>query len=64
MYVDNVLKSRYGVYLVKSMYQEETAIHLECDCEAFTYLRVCDLGYYFMEPTDYFDILLSKVWEC
>jgi hypothetical protein len=59
MYVDNVLKSRYEVYLVMSMHQEETALHPKCDCKAFAYLRFCDLGYYFMETTDYFDTLIK-----
>jgi hypothetical protein len=32
---------------------EESSIHILCDCEAVAYTRFHHLGQYFMEPSDY-----------
>jgi hypothetical protein len=39
----------------------ETATHILCECEALAYLRLCHLGQYFMEPSEYFDIPTNKI---
>jgi hypothetical protein len=39
----------------------ESAIHILCDCEAITYLRLHPLGQYFLEPSDYYDTPINRV---
>jgi hypothetical protein len=38
-----------------------TATHILCECEALAHLRFRHLGRYFMEPSDYFDVLTYKI---
>jgi hypothetical protein len=40
---------------------DESSIHILCDCEAVAYTRFRHLGQYLMEPSDYFDALIDKV---
>jgi hypothetical protein len=41
--------------------EDESATHILCDCEATAHLRVRHLGQFFMEPSDFYDIPISKV---
>jgi hypothetical protein len=41
--------------------EDESATHFLCDCEAIAHLRFCHLGKFFMEPSDFYDALISKV---
>jgi hypothetical protein len=40
---------------------DESSIHILCDCEAVAYTRFRHLGQYFMEPSDYYDAPIDKV---
>jgi hypothetical protein len=40
---------------------DESSIHILCDCEAVAYTRFHHLGQYFMEPSDYYDAPIDKV---
>jgi hypothetical protein len=40
---------------------DESSIHILCDCEAVAYTRFRHLGQYFMEPSDYYDVPIDKV---
>jgi hypothetical protein len=40
---------------------DESATHVLCDCEAIAHLRFRDLGQFFMEPGDLYDVPISKV---
>jgi hypothetical protein len=40
---------------------DESSIHILCDCEAVAYARFRHLGQYFMEPSDYYDAPIDKV---
>jgi hypothetical protein len=39
----------------RSLEEDESAIHILCDCEAIAYLRFHHLGQFFMEQSDYYD---------
>jgi hypothetical protein len=39
----------------------ESATHIFCDCEALAYLRFRNLGLFFMEPIDFYDVPIGKV---
>jgi hypothetical protein len=39
---------------------DESSIHILCDCEAVAYTGFCHLGQYFMEPSDYYDAPIDK----
>jgi hypothetical protein len=41
--------------------EDESSIHILCDCEAVAYTRFHHLGQYFMEPSDYYDAPIDKV---
>ncbi|PNF22726.1 hypothetical protein B7P43_G07139 [Cryptotermes secundus] len=41
--------------------ENETATHILYECEALAYLRLCHLGQYFMEPSDYFDVPTYRI---
>jgi hypothetical protein len=41
--------------------EDESVIHVLCDCEAIAHLRFRHLGQSFMEPADYYDAPISKV---
>jgi hypothetical protein len=41
--------------------EDESAIHILCDCEAVAHVRFRHLGQFFMEPNDYYDIPIYKV---
>ena len=41
--------------------ENETVTHILCECEALAYLRLRHFGQYFMEPSDYFDVLTLKI---
>jgi hypothetical protein len=41
--------------------EDESAIHILCDCEAVAHVRFHHLGQFFMEPSDYYDITKYKV---
>jgi hypothetical protein len=41
--------------------EDETATHVLCECEALAHQRSRHLGQYFMEPSDYFDVLTYKI---
>jgi hypothetical protein len=41
--------------------EHETATHVLCDCEAIAHLRYRHLGQFFMEPSDFYDVPISKV---
>jgi hypothetical protein len=41
--------------------EDESAIHILCDCEAIAYLRFCNLSQYFLEPSDYYDAPINKI---
>jgi hypothetical protein len=41
--------------------EDESAIHILCDCEAIAHLRFRHLGQFFMEPIDFYEALISKV---
>jgi hypothetical protein len=41
--------------------EDESAIHILCDCEAVAHIRVRHLGQFFMEPSDYYDAPINKV---
>jgi hypothetical protein len=41
--------------------EDESATHVLCDCEAIAHLRFRHLGHFFMEPSDIYDISISKV---
>jgi hypothetical protein len=40
---------------------DESATHVLCDWEAIVHLRFRHLGQFFMEPSDYYDVPISKV---
>jgi hypothetical protein len=40
---------------------DQSRIHILCDCEAVAYTRFHHLGQYFMESSDYYDIPIDKV---
>jgi hypothetical protein len=39
---------------------DESSIHILCDCEAVAYTRFRHLGQCFMEPSDYYDAPIDK----
>jgi hypothetical protein len=41
--------------------EDESATHVLCDCEAIAHLRFRHLGQFFMEPSDFYKALISKV---
>jgi hypothetical protein len=41
--------------------EDESATHIVCDFEAIANLRFRHLGQFFMEPSDYYDALISRV---
>jgi hypothetical protein len=41
--------------------EDESAIHILCDCEAIAYLKIRHLGQFFMEPSDLYDSPINKV---
>jgi hypothetical protein len=40
---------------------DESSIHILCDCEAVAYTRFGHLVQYFMDPSDYYGALIDKV---
>jgi hypothetical protein len=42
---------------------DESCIHILCDCEAVAYTRFRQLGQYFKEPSDYYDASIDKVLQ-
>jgi hypothetical protein len=40
---------------------DESSIHILCDCEAVASTRFRHLRQYFMEPSDYYDAPIDKV---
>jgi hypothetical protein len=40
---------------------DESSIHILCDCEAVAYTRFRHFGQYFMEPSGYYDAPVDKV---
>jgi hypothetical protein len=45
----------------KCLEKDESATHILCACEAVSYLRFCQQGKFFMEPSEYYDAFISKV---
>jgi ribonuclease HI len=46
---------------VRCLEDNESSIHVLCDCEAVAYTRFRHLGQYFMERSDYYDAPIDKV---
>jgi hypothetical protein len=42
--------------------EDKSATHILCDCEAVAYLRFRHLGQFFMEPSNYYDAPIYKVY--
>jgi hypothetical protein len=43
--------------------KDKSATHILRECEAIAYLRICQLGHYFMRYA-YHDIPVSRIWMC
>jgi hypothetical protein len=41
--------------------EDESATQVLCDCEAIAHLRFRHLGQFFTDPSDYYDVSISKV---
>jgi hypothetical protein len=37
--------------------EDESATHILCDCEAVAHVRFRHLGQFFMQPSDYYDVV-------
>jgi hypothetical protein len=44
--------------------KDKSATHILCKCEAIAYLRLCQLGHYFMKQDAYHDTPVSRIWMC
>jgi hypothetical protein len=44
--------------------EDETSVHILCECEALASLRHGDLGSFFLEPEDIKSISLRAIWNC
>jgi hypothetical protein len=40
--------------------EDESAIHILCDCETVAHVRFRHLGQFFMEPSDYYDAPIDR----
>jgi hypothetical protein len=43
--------------------EDESTMHVLCDCEAIAHLWFCHLGQFFMEPGVYYDAPISRVLQ-
>ena len=43
--------------------EEETSIHILCECEAFTSLRHTHLGSFFLDPEDIRKFSTGAIWN-
>jgi hypothetical protein len=43
--------------------EEETSIHIWCECEALAALRHAYLGYFFLDPEDINKISTGVIWN-
>jgi hypothetical protein len=41
--------------------EDQSAIHILCDCEAVAHIRFRHLGQFFLETSDYYDAPIEKV---
>jgi hypothetical protein len=44
----------------RCLQEDESAIHILCDCEAIAHLGFCHLGQFFMEARDFYDAPIFK----
>jgi hypothetical protein len=52
----------YAVTCERCLQEDESAIHILCDCEAIAHLRFRHLGQFFMEPSDFYDAPIFRVY--
>ena len=43
--------------------EEETSVHIVCECEAFASLRYIYLGYFFVDPKDNRVLGMGAIWN-
>jgi len=43
--------------------EEETSVHILCECEALASLRHTHLGSFFLDPEDIRKIIIEAIWN-
>jgi len=43
--------------------EEETSVHILCDCEGLASLRYAYLGSFFLDPEDIMNLSLGPIWN-
>jgi len=43
--------------------EEETSVHVLCECEALASLRHAYLGSFFLDPEDVTDLSMGAIWN-
>jgi len=43
--------------------EEETSVHILCDCEALALLRHTHLGSFFLDPEDIRKLIIGAIWN-
>jgi hypothetical protein len=43
--------------------EEETSVHILCECEAMASLRRAHLGSFFMDPEDIKNLIMGAIWN-
>ena len=44
--------------------EEETSVHILCECEALASLRHSYLGSFFLDPEDIWKLSMGAIWNC
>ena len=43
--------------------EEETSVHIQCECEALASLRHTYLGFFFLDPEDIRELDMGAIWN-
>jgi len=47
----------------KCSFEEETSVHILCECGALASLRHADLGSFFLDPEDFMNLSTGAIWN-